>query len=256
MPRIALKGKKTLIKISELARMAGVSTPTIKHYMAEGLLPEPALRTSRNMAYYEPVLADRIRAIKTLQKTQFFPLRVIGELLEPAPSARLRADIDAETRKRLGLLLPSAEADVVRASERSLSPQDVLAQLQIASEELDLLDELGLASPHRVEGGTALAYGGADLDLLEVIDETRRRGLGEVFPMEILPRYVGFLRRLVQDELDLFRQHVLDGKLPDEMPLEEVTREAARLGGRLVLAIRSRLILSELRSLVASSGED
>lgn len=232
--------------------MAGVSTPTIKHYMAEGLLPKPALRTSRNMAYYEPVLADRIKAIKTLQKTHFFPLRVIGDLLEPAPSARLRADIDDETRGRLGLMVPGVEAEVVRASERGLSREDVLEQLQITTEDLEQLQELGLASPHRVNGGTA--YSGADLDLLEVIDETRRKGLGEIFPMEILPRYVEFLRRLVQDELELFREQALDGKLPVAVPLEEVTREAARLGGRLVLAMRARLILAELKSLAGSDG--
>jgi DNA-binding transcriptional MerR regulator len=251
MPRKS-KTKASLVKISELARLAGVSTPTIKHYMAEGLLPEPALRTSRNMAYYEPVLAERIKAIKTLQKTHFFPLRVIGDLLEPAPSARLRADIDAETRKRLGLVVPQVEAEVLRADERRLTRDEVLEQLQVSDEELEQLQEQGLTSLHAIEGG-GQAYCGADLDLLEVIDETRRKGLGDVFPMEILPRYVSFLRQLVQDELELFRQRALDGSLPEGMPLEQVTLEAARLGGRLVLAMRSRMILSELKELLAQS---
>ena len=84
-----------LVKISELARMAGVTPPTIKYYMAQGLLPEPAMRTSRNMAYYEPLLAERVRVIKSLQRTHFFPLKVIRELLEPPPSARLRPEIEA-----------------------------------------------------------------------------------------------------------------------------------------------------------------
>ena len=253
MPRKP-KAKASLVKISELARMAGVSSPTIKHYMAEGLLPEPALRTSRNMAYYEPVLAERVKAIKTLQKTHFFPLRVIGDLLEPAPSARLRTDIDAETRKRLGLLVPRVEAEVLRADERRLTRAEVLEQLQISEEELDQLEELGLATLHTLEGG-AQVYSGADLDLLEVINDTRQKGLGDVFPMEILPRYVGFLRKLVQEELDLFRQRVLDGSLPEGVPLEQVTLEAARLGGRLVLAMRSRLIVSELKELLAQSDQ-
>ena len=50
-----------LVKISDLARMSGVPRPTIKQYMREGLLPGPAKRTSRNMAYYDARLAARIR---------------------------------------------------------------------------------------------------------------------------------------------------------------------------------------------------
>lgn len=253
MPRKP-KSKASLVKISELARMAGVSTPTIKHYMAEGLLPEPALRTSRNMAYYEPVLAERIKAIKTLQRSHFFPLRVIGDLLEPAPSARLRADIDAETRRRLGVLLPQVEAEVLRDGERRLTRAQALKQLRISAEDLDELGELGLARPHAVKGG-AQVYSGAELDLLEVIDQTRRKGLGDVFPMAIVPRYVAFVRQLVQAELELFRQQVLDGDLPEGMPLEQITLEAARLGGRMVLALRSRLILSELQQLLEQGDE-
>jgi DNA-binding transcriptional MerR regulator len=242
--------RKKLVKISELARMAGVSTPTIKHYMAEGLLPQPAMRTSRNMAYYEPALAERIRVIKALQTTHFFPLRVIAELLEPAPSAKLRTSIEAETRRRLGLMMPGLEAVVVGADQRSLTRAEVLKQLQISAEDLEQLEEWMLALPRSGEGGTPV-YRGADLDLLEVIDETRRKGLGDVFPMEILPRYVDFLRRLVQDELELFRQRVLDAKLPDNISIEAVTREATHLGGRLVLAMRTRLILAELQGLLA-----
>ncbi|HTM21676.1 MAG TPA: MerR family transcriptional regulator, partial [Kofleriaceae bacterium] len=79
-----------LVRISDLARAAGVPVGTLKHYMRQGLLPEPQKKTSRNMAYYDARLADRVRVIKELQHEHFLPLRVIGELLEPAPSARLR----------------------------------------------------------------------------------------------------------------------------------------------------------------------
>src|SRR5829696_415804 len=87
-----------LIKMAELAKRSGVPSPTIKHYIREGLLPGPEVRTSRNMAYYDARLASRIRVIKELQAERFLPLRVIGELLEPAPSDRIRADRDAAQR--------------------------------------------------------------------------------------------------------------------------------------------------------------
>src|SRR5436189_5240958 len=88
-----------LIKMSELSKRSGVPGPTIKHYIREGLLPGPEVRTSRNMAYYDARLPGRIRIIKELQAERFLPLRVIGELLEPAPSDKIRADRDAQQRK-------------------------------------------------------------------------------------------------------------------------------------------------------------
>ena len=37
-----------LLRMGELAEASGVPAPTIKHYLREGLLPEP-VKTSRNM---------------------------------------------------------------------------------------------------------------------------------------------------------------------------------------------------------------
>ena len=58
--------EKELLRMGELAEASGVPAPTIKHYLREGLLPEP-VKTSRNMAYYPPEFVDRIRLIKRLQ---------------------------------------------------------------------------------------------------------------------------------------------------------------------------------------------
>ena len=80
-----------LVKMAVLAKRSGVPTPTIKHYIREGLLPGPQVRTSKNMAYYDGRIVNRIQTIKALQAEQFLPLRLIGELMEPAPSAALRS---------------------------------------------------------------------------------------------------------------------------------------------------------------------
>src|SRR5687767_13985971 len=100
--------------MAELAELSGVPGPTIKHYLREGLL-STARRTSRNMAYYDARLADRVRVIKELQAERFLPLRVIGDLLEPLPSAALRADLDRDARRRLGELAPGVQAQLARA---------------------------------------------------------------------------------------------------------------------------------------------
>src|SRR5678809_1285309 len=100
------RGDAELVKMAELSRRSSVPAPTIKHYIREGLLPGPEVRTSRNMAYYDAQLAARIRVIKSLQAERFLPLRVIGELLEPAPSASLR---ESAQKKTLGALAPIVE---------------------------------------------------------------------------------------------------------------------------------------------------
>ena len=89
---------KELLRISELAERAEVPVATVRHYLREGLLPEP-VKTSRNMAYYPPEFVDRIRLIKQLQEERFMPLRVIRDLLarEDAEPARLRAMIGSRT---------------------------------------------------------------------------------------------------------------------------------------------------------------
>ena len=104
-----------LLKISELAERAEVPVATVRHYLREGLLPEP-VKTSRNMAYYPPEFVDRIRAIKRLQEERFMPLRVIKDTLlaERTPEAELleRFDVPARALKRLaevGVLTPGAD---------------------------------------------------------------------------------------------------------------------------------------------------
>ena len=85
-----------MLRMGELAAASGVSAATIKHYLREGLLPEP-VKTSRNMAYYPAEFVDRIRMIKQLQEERYMPLRVIKDLLEEDPD-RAKALIELGDR--------------------------------------------------------------------------------------------------------------------------------------------------------------
>src|SRR5687768_16064729 len=85
-----------MLRMGELAEASGVSAGTIKHYLREGLLPEP-VRTSRNMAYYPHEFVERIRLIKQLQEERFMPLRVIKSMLDDDPE-RARALVELEDR--------------------------------------------------------------------------------------------------------------------------------------------------------------
>ncbi len=231
-----------LLKMSEFAARSGVPAATLKHYLREGLLRP--IRTGRNTALYDGRLAERVRVIKELQSERFLPLKLIGELLEPPPSASIRKDLDDVQRRQLGALAPAIEAGAADGRKRrgdrgaKLMRAQVLETLQITEADLAVLHDLGLA--------TGDTYDGAALELLEVIDETRRAGLGDLFPMEILGPYAEALRTLVRFELDLFRRRVLAGAKLPAMPLDQLTREATALGERLVTAMRARLVMQEL----------
>src|SRR6185369_3557635 len=90
-----------LLRMRELAEAAGVSAGTIKHYLREGLLPEP-VKTSRNMAWYPRDFVERVQLIKQLQEERFLPLKVIKEVLENGAGLegpeRLRAMVELEDR--------------------------------------------------------------------------------------------------------------------------------------------------------------
>src|SRR5204862_421787 len=91
----------------------------------------------------------------------------------------------------------------------------------------------------RGEGETA-GYSGADLDLLDVLAEVRRLGLGHVFAPDLAMGYVDQVKLLVEHEIEVFRRHALGATLP--LPLPEVARHASRFGERLVIALRAKLL--------------
>lgn len=242
--------------MADLARLSGVPTPTIKHYMREGLLPGPEKRTSRNMAYYDVRLAERVKIIKELQQDRFLPLKLISDLLEPPPSAAIRRDLDEAQRRQLGALEPAIRSGTADARRRrAVAPAatrtraQVLGELQITAEDLGFLEDLELID--RLPRKATTTYGGADLELLEVIHETRAKGLGELFPMEILEPYAAAIRTLVRVEIELFRRRVIAGAALPRLPLDEVAREATALGERLVVAMRAKLVIPELQAATA-----
>jgi DNA-binding transcriptional MerR regulator len=107
--------------MSELAERSGVSAATIKHYLREGLLPEP-VKTSRNMAYYPPEFVARLRTIKRLQEERYLPLRVIRELLgegERVPRSAVADRLPDSVLDRLG------EIGVLSEDARGYGPEDV-----------------------------------------------------------------------------------------------------------------------------------
>jgi DNA-binding transcriptional MerR regulator len=180
-----------LLKISELAERADVPVATVRHYLREGLLPEP-VKTSRNMAYYPPEFAERIRLIKRLQEQRFMPLRVIRELL----------DAEGADLERLRALADTGDALVARAlgPEAERTPkQDLLRRFEIPERALERLAEVGVLSPN--DNG----YTATDVRIVEAIARFRAAGWNETtgFGARDVARLMRGLEPVIDDELNL-----------------------------------------------------
>lgn len=236
---IAAARREDLVKMATLAKESGVPSATIKHYIREGLLPAPPLRTSRNMAYYDAALVPRIRAIKALQSEHFLPLKVIrdilsGETAEPDEEHAARAIQATLTR-----MVP-ARGSRTRAR---------LVAAGLPEAELDFFRELGLVRP--VADAAEETYEGDDLELLRTLGRARRAGITpEMLPFTALEPYAAAIRALVAVEVDLLRAGILPkaGK-----NLEALLDAATILSERLVVLLRRRMILPTLRKLAARS---
>jgi hypothetical protein len=185
-------------------------------------------------------------------------LRVIGQMLEPPPSASLRRSLAVDPASGLASLtrgVLASEAVHGSTTPRQSTRSDVLATFDIEEADLEVLESLHLLSPGKAPDGTVV-YGAVDLELLAVIDETRKRGLGRLFPMEILEPYVASVGELVRMELELFDRQVLDADAEGGQPVQQIAEQALGLGRKLVVALRNRLLLNEGASMGRAAARD
>lgn len=212
------------VKMSVLARRSGVPAATIKHYVREGLLPEP-FRTSRNMAYYDASLVPRIQAIKELQRTRFLPLKVIKGILEEAEDSGLEL------------------ADVVQRvldnkSEQDFRSREAVLEAGVPAEQLSFFEKLGLVRPDEQDG--VVGYRGDDLELLRILGTARRAGITpEMLPHTILQPYVKAVYDLAKLELELFEQGVA---VAAGSNLPSIVEVATELSERLVMVLRRKML--------------
>jgi DNA-binding transcriptional MerR regulator len=68
------------MRISDLSRLSGVSIPTIKFYLREGLLP-PGHRTAPNQATYDETHVRRLHLIRVLVEIGDMSLHAVREVL-------------------------------------------------------------------------------------------------------------------------------------------------------------------------------
>jgi DNA-binding transcriptional MerR regulator len=199
-----------MLKMAELAEASGVSAGTIKHYLREGLLPEP-VKTSRNMAWYPPEFVERIQLIKELQERRFMPLKAIKGLLElEGEATRVSA---AEVKRRYGL------------------PQEVL----------DRLAELEVISPN------SRGYGASDVRILEAISRFRAGGYDERIGFTVYDtlRYKRAMEELVKEEVEVIMER-LGGEVDANRAAQLVEKGAEPLRD-LISALHTKALVAELK---------
>jgi DNA-binding transcriptional MerR regulator len=226
-----------LLKMGELAEASGVSAGTIKHYLREGLLPEP-VRTSRNMAYYPPEFVERIRLIKQLQEDRFMPLKLIKSVLEEDPD-RARALVALEDR-----ILDKA----LQGEQKRVSATELRRHYDIPQEVLDRLAELEVVTPN------SRGYGQRDVEIIEAISRFRAGGYDERIGFTVYDtlRYKRALEELVKEEVQVLMDR-LAGELEPDRAAEMIEAGAEPLRD-LIAALHQKLLVAELRRQRAARG--
>ena len=218
-----------LLRMGELAEASGVPAPTIKHYLREGLLPEP-VKTSRNMAYYPPEFVDRIKLIKRLQEERFMPLKAIRSVLDEDPE---RASAMLELEDRI--------LDRALAGERArTSAAEVRKRYGVPKEVLDRLAELEILTPN------SRGYSPSDIKIVEAIGRFRAGGYDEQIGFTVYDtlRYKEALEQLVRQEVDMVMNR-LAGEVSAERVVEMLEAGAQPLQD-LIAALHTKLLVSEL----------
>jgi len=219
-----------LMKMSELVDASGVPAATIKHYLREGLLPEP-IKTSRNMAWYRPETVERIALIRRLQEERFMPLKAIRSVLE-------------EDSDQAVALLEVEDSILERAlsGERTrTAPAEVRRAYGVPAEVLDRLAEIGILTPN------SRGYSPEDVRIIEAISRFRAGGYDEQtgFTVYDTLRYRAALDDLVREEVDVLMERLGD-ELSDEQARRLIESGVEPLRD-FIAALHTKLMLEELR---------
>ncbi len=226
-----------LLKMKELAEASGVSAGTIKHYLREGLLPEP-VKTSRNMAYYPPEFVERIRLIKQLQEERFMPLKHIKSVLDEDPD-RARALIELEDR-----ILERALA----GEQARVSAGELRERYDVPQEVLNRLAELEVLTPN------SRGYSQRDVEIVEAISRFRAGGYEESIGFTVYDtlRYKRALQGLVKEEVQVLMDR-LAGEVETGRAVELIEAGTEPLRD-LIAALHDKLLVTELKRLRAARG--
>ncbi len=222
-----MKPQKHLLKISRLAEMAGVSVPTVKHYVREGLLPRP-VKTSRNMAYYCKTCIDKIRLVKKLQKEKFLPLEVIKSLIDSGES----------WDEELALGKTLLKTDRFKSGTEPVLRSQVENLIGYALEKIDILEKKGLIHPLLKDGSKV--YSPEDVDLISIMKSRDDMGVPVDTSLATLCIYRDAITHAVREDLNFFVRNTM-GDIPTRQAIRFITEVDETLD-RFIIVYRQKML--------------
>ncbi|MFW2828762.1 MerR family transcriptional regulator [Sphingomonas sp. ID0503] len=194
------------MKMRDLEARTGVNRETIRVFFRNGLLPEPH-RPARNVADYDETHVRAILAVRELQRDSGLTLAQIKSALAGNASRRLEAGafhhLEELLATRVGIGAETVPVDVLHDSNPS------------AETDVDALEQLGLVSPQREDGGVRLTL--SDAKLIEIWGRMRQVGFIEQigFSPDILSYYREASEYVAANEARLFLERV-SGRIDEE----------------------------------------
>lgn len=176
---------RPMLKMKELVEATRVTKATVLLYVKEGLLPKP-VKTSPNMAYYDPVCIERISFIKSIQASHRLSLTAIRALIDEM--------------KEGGDIAPSIELQSLLFGNNSkvLSKIDFITETGLKESQVDELIDLRVLiplSPNRFDAH--------DVALGRLLYTALAQG----FLAEELAFYPKLSERIVDEEMQLSKKH-------------------------------------------------
>jgi len=186
-----MKKNKNHLRIGQLAKIAGVSPPTIKHYVNQGLLPKP-IKTSKNMAYYEQSCVHKIRLIKRIQKEKFLPLDVIKRLIESGESY----DEELELGKAI------LKSHKVSPRSKPVRESQIERHTGYPLEKIRILEKERLVFPHVSD--SIKEYDEVDCKIIEIMKFREELGVPFDYSLEFMRIYRDAIEEAVHRDINLF----------------------------------------------------
>ena len=212
-----------MLKMKELTDATGVPKSTILLYAGQGLLPKP-VKTSPNMAYYDPVCIDRIAFIKQVQSVHRLPLAAIKGLIR-----------EMDKGENVDLML-ELQTKVFGSGKKRLGRKAYCRATGLTGDELDLLCRLNLIIP--LEDGR---FNSQDKDMGVALKKAISLG---VSPQD-LSFYPETAKNLVEKELRLREKHTRDLDFEANAALTlELTRTARSIRAYVIDRIMQKKLMA------------
>jgi DNA-binding transcriptional MerR regulator len=214
-----------LMKIGGVAKAAGVSISTIHYYVQERLL-EPPVKTSRNMAYYEPQAVEEIKLIQELQTKKFLPLSAIKLILK---AKREGQDINhiSDMKAFMEEIFQPGKNEV---SYKSVSLSELTTAAALPESSIKDLEKKGLIVPIKTKHGTAYSY--IDILIAQTVKKLTDYGL-QLSDLDIFGEQIESVRKEAR------AMHEAVHRIPnhEQVPLREMLKAVNDLNSYLMTRV-------------------